>query len=36
MRSNRVVQAYISGREVNLTNAQKELNKKYMEKYGIQ
>ncbi len=35
MRSNHVVRAYISGREVNLDNAQKELNKKYLEKYGL-
>ncbi|MBP6334909.1 MAG: amidohydrolase family protein [Bacteroidia bacterium] len=36
MRSNQVISAYINGREVNLTNAQKELNTKYLQKYGLE
>ncbi len=36
MRTNHVTHAFISGRQVNLDNAQKELNKKYLEKYGLE
>lgn len=35
MRTNKVTDAFISGRKINLDNAQKELNKKYLEKYGL-
>lgn len=35
MRTNHVTHAFISGRTVNLDNAQKELNKKYLEKYKL-
>lgn len=36
MRTNNITEAFISGRQVDLDNAQKELNKKYVEKYGIE
>jgi len=36
MRTSHVTHAFISGRTVNLDNAQKELNKKYLEKYKLE
>jgi len=36
MRTNRVLHAFINGREVNLDNAQKFLNRKYVEKYNLE
>jgi len=36
MRTNHVTEAFISGRKINLDNAQKELNKKFLDKYGLE
>jgi imidazolonepropionase-like amidohydrolase len=36
MRTSKITQAFIAGRNVNLDDAQKELNKKYMDKYGLE
>ena len=35
MRTNNIVHAFIQGRAINLDDKHKQLNKKYMEKYGI-
>lgn len=35
MRSSDVIYAFIDGRQIDLNNKQKELNKKYMERYGL-
>jgi len=35
MRTNHVTEAFISGRKINLDNAQKELNQKFLNKYGL-
>jgi imidazolonepropionase-like amidohydrolase len=35
MRGNNIIDAYIDGRKVNLDNHQKQLYKKYAEKYGV-
>lgn len=35
MKSNEVVQAFIQGRDINLDNLHKQLNKKFSEKYGL-
>lgn len=35
MRTNHVEHAFINGREISLDNIQKQLNKKYMTKYGL-
>jgi imidazolonepropionase-like amidohydrolase len=35
MKSNNVIHAYIRGKEINLDNIQKQLYKKYMDKYGL-
>jgi imidazolonepropionase-like amidohydrolase len=35
MRTNNITKAYIQGRDINLDDKHKQLNKKYVEKYGI-
>ena len=35
MKSNEVVQAFIQGRDINLDNLHKQLNKKFSDKYGL-
>ena len=35
MQGNVLVFAFIQGREISLDNSQKQLNKKYAEKYGV-
>ena len=35
MRTNNVESAFISGREINLDNVQKQLYQKYRQKYGL-
>jgi imidazolonepropionase-like amidohydrolase len=35
MRTNKVENAFINGREINLDNVQKQLYRKYKEKYGM-
>lgn len=35
MRTNKITKAYIEGKEIDLDNVQRQLYKKYMEKYGL-
>jgi hypothetical protein len=35
MRTNNITKAYIQGRDINLDDKHKQLNKKYMDKYGL-
>ena len=35
MKSNNIANAYIRGKNINLDNIQKQLYKKYMDKYGL-
>ncbi len=35
MRTNNIIKAFIQGRDINLDDKQKQLNKKYLEKYGL-
>ncbi len=36
MRTNKITKAYIQGRDINLDDKHKQLNKKYTDKYGVQ
>jgi hypothetical protein len=35
MRTNQVTHAFIQGRDVNLDDKQKQLNERYLKKYGL-